>query len=167
MKCKKSIGNGMDTTENQTFVFHSKREQETFDFGVKLGRALKKPIILGLIGELGSGKTVFVRGLSAGLDAPPNVAVTSPTFQLVNIYPGGRLTLFHVDAYRLSGAHAFEDLDVLNQAENCVLAIEWADRIRETLPGGVIWLEFSHEGTTSREIRYDASLMNKLNLTEG
>ena len=88
--------------------------------------------VLLLSGELGAGKTAFVRGLAQGLGIAED-EVSSPTFRLVHEYRGGRLTLYHVDLYRLERA-ATDDLglDELGIADG-VLAIEWPDRLTHTL----------------------------------
>lgn len=92
--------------------------------------------VLLLSGDLGSGKTAFVRGVAAGLGIDPD-EVTSPTFTLVHEYRGGRLPLVHVDLYRLERA----DLDEIGLdselASRGVLAIEWAERLTRTVPGAV------------------------------
>lgn len=96
-----------------------------------------------LYGDLGAGKTVFVRGLAAGLGIDPDV-VSSPTFTIVQEYRGGRLTLQHIDLYRLSPAEvadlALEDLI----DPGSVLAIEWADRLPAPLPGDAIAVRLAH-----------------------
>jgi tRNA threonylcarbamoyladenosine biosynthesis protein TsaE len=100
----------------------------------RLAAALAPGAVILLSGELGAGKTVFVRGLADGLGIDPD-AVTSPTFTLVHEYRGGRVPLVHVDLYRLDRA----DLDDVGLdaelAASGVLAIEWADRLIRTPPG--------------------------------
>ena len=87
-----------------------------------------------LSGNLGAGKTAFVRGLAAGLGIDPE-EVSSPTFTLVHEYRGGRLTLYHADLYRLDKV-ATEDLGLEEMGvADGVLAIEWPDRLTHALPG--------------------------------
>ena len=103
-----------------------------------------------LQGDLGSGKTSFVRGLASGLGTDPDL-VTSPTFTLVHEYRGGRLPIVHVDLYRLSGI----DLDDIGldeaMAKAGVVAIEWAERL--TWAGtGAFRVQISDRGGDVREI---------------
>jgi tRNA threonylcarbamoyladenosine biosynthesis protein TsaE len=84
--------------------------------------------------RLGAGKTQFVRGLVAGLGGNAR-SVSSPTFVLLNIYESGRLKVFHLDAYRVSGADDFESIgftELLDQRG--VVVVEWADRVTALLP---------------------------------
>lgn len=107
----------------------TKTPEQTRVIGEKIGRRLLSRTVMALSGDLGAGKTVFVQGLARGLDVPGSWPVTSPTYTLVNAYPG-RLPLIHADLYRLSGAADFEDIgghDI--EADNGVLAVEWADRL--------------------------------------
>ena len=109
-------------------------EEETAAVARELGRTRRAGDVLLLSGNLGAGKTAFVRGLAEGLGIDP-AAVSSPTFTLVHEYRGGRLTLYHVDLYRLERA-ASEDLGLEEMGvEDGVLAIEWPDRLTHPLPG--------------------------------
>jgi len=107
---------------------------ETQKLGQTLGAGIHQPIIIALTGDLGSGKTAFVQGLAKGLDVSEKYYITSPTFTLINEYPG-RHPLFHVDLYRIEHAPELEEigLDEILQ-EDAVIAIEWAERLSgETL----------------------------------
>ena len=111
----------------------TRSEEETQDVARELAATLKAGDVVLLSGNLGAGKTAFVRGLAAGLGIDPG-EVSSPTFTLVHEYGGGRLKLFHVDLYRLDRA-ATEDigLEEMGVADG-VLAIEWPDRLTHSLP---------------------------------
>ena len=109
-------------------------EEETADVARALAGTLQRGAVLLLSGQLGAGKTAFVRGLAAGLGIDPD-EVSSPTFTLVHEYRGGRLTLYHADLYRLEKT-ATEDLGLEEKAvAEGVLAIEWPDRLTHALPG--------------------------------
>jgi tRNA threonylcarbamoyladenosine biosynthesis protein TsaE len=115
-------------------VTHS--EGQTHAVGRALAATLKPADVLLLSGNLGAGKTAFVRGLAEGLGANAD-DVSSPTFTLIHEYRGGRLTLYHADLYRLEHA-ATEDLGLeeLGIADG-VLAIEWPDRLTQPPPGAI------------------------------
>ena len=109
-------------------------EEETADVARALAATLQPGAVLLLSGQLGAGKTAFVRGLAAGLGIDPD-EVSSPTFTLVHEYRGGRLTLYHADLYRLEKT-ATEDLGLEEKGvADGVLAIEWPDRLTHALPG--------------------------------
>ena len=112
----------------------TRSEQETAAVAQALAGQLAAGDVVLLSGNLGAGKTAFVRGLAEGLGIDP-LEVSSPTFTLVHEYRGGRLTLYHVDLYRLDRA-ATDDLglDELGVADG-VLAIEWPDRLTHGLAG--------------------------------
>ena len=116
-------------------------EEETQALARELAPTLEAGDVLLLAGDLGSGKTTFVRGLADGLGIDP-IEVSSPTFTLVHEYRGGRLTLYHADLYRLERT-ATEDLGLEEiGVKDGVLAIEWPDRLSHELPGArVIRLE--------------------------
>lgn len=110
-----------------TFITHS--AEETFEFAYEIGETLTQPTVILLDGELGAGKTVFTKGLAAGLDIDP-VDVTSPTFTLVNEH-FGRLPLIHLDLYRLpDGVNAALGigLDEILQ-ESAIVVIEWSEKL--------------------------------------
>jgi tRNA threonylcarbamoyladenosine biosynthesis protein TsaE len=112
----------------------ARSEEETMTVAHQLAASLAAGDVLLLSGDLGAGKTAFVRGLAQGLGIGED-EVSSPTFTLVHEYRGGRLTLYHVDLYRLDRA-ATDDLglDELGVADG-ILAIEWPDRLTHQLPG--------------------------------
>jgi tRNA threonylcarbamoyladenosine biosynthesis protein TsaE len=113
----------------ETGTFRTSSADETEALGRRVGASIDAPTVLLLAGELGAGKTLFTRGLAAGLGVDPD-DVSSPTFSLVNRYDGGRLPLYHLDLYRIDGSRAAYDLgleEILD--ERAVVAIEWPDRL--------------------------------------
>jgi tRNA threonylcarbamoyladenosine biosynthesis protein TsaE len=133
----------------------SRSAAETFALGGRAGSRLAGGEIILLDGALGAGKTVFVKGLAdaLGIDAGE---VTSPSFTLVNRHDGGRLTLYHLDLYRLdegaSAAHAV-DLDELLADERAVIVIEWAERMGSyPLPQPVREVSIRGDGEEPRTI---------------
>ena len=115
-------------------VFTSHSEDETRAFAAALAATLVPGSVLLLSGDLGAGKTAFVRGIAEGL-AIDAAQVTSPTFTLVHEYRGGRLPLVHVDLYRLDRA----DLDEIgldtDLAAHGITAVEWAERLSRPIRG--------------------------------
>ncbi|MGH9410013.1 MAG: tRNA (adenosine(37)-N6)-threonylcarbamoyltransferase complex ATPase subunit type 1 TsaE [Vicinamibacterales bacterium] len=104
-------------------------ENDTSAAGEALGRRLQRGAVVLLFGELGAGKTAFVRGMARGLGASPD-EVSSPTFTIVQEYAGSAATLYHVDLYRLDPAEIDDlGLDDLVSGDG-IVAIEWADRWR-------------------------------------
>jgi tRNA threonylcarbamoyladenosine biosynthesis protein TsaE len=120
--------------KNDPVVRTTESEEDTAAIAAELAATLHPGAILLLSGELGAGKTAFVRGLAAGLGIDPD-EVSSPTFTLVHEYRGGRLTLYHADLYRLEQTTT-EDLGLEEKGVlNGVLAIEWPDRLSHSLQG--------------------------------
>jgi tRNA threonylcarbamoyladenosine biosynthesis protein TsaE len=108
-----------------SYISHSPAETEAL--GEEWGRSVQIGLVIGLCGDLGAGKTQLVKGLARGLATA--ALVHSPTFSLVNIYPGGRLTLFHLDVYRLDSPEQISaaGLEEYLQPQG-VTVIEWADK---------------------------------------
>jgi tRNA threonylcarbamoyladenosine biosynthesis protein TsaE len=111
----------------KTITTHA--EEQTAMAGRELAATLSAGDVVLLYGDLGAGKTAFVRGLAEGLGVHRD-EVSSPTFTLVQEYRGGGLTLFHVDLYRLNDPREIDDLGLDEIAEDGVLAIEWAEKLR-------------------------------------
>jgi len=128
-------------------VTHS--EHETFVLAKQLAQKLKPGSFVLLRGNLGAGKTVFVRGLAAGLGADAD-AVTSPTFVLIQQY-NGPIPLVHADLYRLESAAAVDDLGLDELGIGGVVAVEWAERMART-PEGSITVTIEDGGGDTRRI---------------
>jgi tRNA threonylcarbamoyladenosine biosynthesis protein TsaE len=130
-------------------------EQETADVGRNLASALAPGAVVLLYGDLGAGKTAFVKGLADGLGVSPD-AVSSPTFTLIQEYRGGRLTLLHADLYRINDPREIDDLGLEEQAEAAVLAVEWAEKLPQGWPGATI-VRISHGEDDQRTIEVTSS----------
>jgi tRNA threonylcarbamoyladenosine biosynthesis protein TsaE len=101
---------------------------ETESLGEKWGRAAKRGLVIALSGDLGAGKTQLVKGIARGLDI--TTRVHSPSFTLVNVYTGGRLTLFHLDLYRLETPEQIQSAGLEEYLKpDGVAVIEWAERM--------------------------------------
>jgi tRNA threonylcarbamoyladenosine biosynthesis protein TsaE len=107
-----------------------------------------------LEGALGSGKTCLTQGIAQGLGVPPAYAVTSPTFTLINEYPG-RVVLYHPDVYRLNGSRDLEDMGCEEYLfGDGVAVIEWAEKEREALQEETLWVEMTWLDETKRLLVY-------------
>jgi tRNA threonylcarbamoyladenosine biosynthesis protein TsaE len=132
-------------------------EEETMAAGAALAQRLSAGDVLLLHGELGAGKTAFVRGVAQGLGARTD-DVSSPTFTLIQEYESGRLTLYHVDLYRLASAEV-DDLGLEELVESGgIVAIEWPDRWRRR-PAEAVTVSIAHEGEDYRRLRISYSTL--------
>ena len=140
----------------ESWTVTSNSTRKTMSLGRKLGKLAQGGEIIGLVGELGAGKTSFVRGFAAGAEVGKEAWVRSPTFTLINEYQG-RLPVYHIDLYRIGRA---AEVDALNLREylyaDGVSLIEWF----ENLPAGEVdeYLEvkMAHAGLTSRAMTFIA-----------
>ncbi|WP_456067946.1 tRNA (adenosine(37)-N6)-threonylcarbamoyltransferase complex ATPase subunit type 1 TsaE [Eshraghiella crossota] len=125
-------------------VFESTSSQMTFEFAKKIGENLKSGDVLCLDGDLGVGKTVFTKGVAAGLGIKDDVS--SPTFTLIQEYYGGRLPLYHFDVYRIDGPW---DMDDLGYEEyfygEGVCLVEWGSMIKELFPENTIYVRIEKD----------------------
>ncbi len=132
-----------------TTISHS--AEDTIAHGRTMAAALRRGDVLALCGDLGAGKTHFVKGLTAGLNA--TAAVTSPTFTLIHEYLGGRLPVYHFDFYRLDDEDEALKIgldEYLDGGGVCV--IEWAEKFPTLLPPHTRWLRFKHRVDGARSI---------------
>src|SRR5687767_15821389 len=114
--------------------YRSDSVAETEAIAADLARKLAPGSCIALAGDMGAGKTQFVRGLVRGLGGEPR-SVSSPTFVLLNVYDTGRLTVYHLDAYRVGGADDFESIGFTELLEQGgVVVVEWAGRVEDLLP---------------------------------
>ncbi len=144
--------------------------EKTRELGEAIGASLGPGAAIALIGDLGAGKTHLVQGLAKGLSVPDEYYITSPSYTLINEYPG-RHTLFHVDLYRLERGADLEEIGLLEILYgDGVTAIEWADRLEEPLPPGHVTLYMAAmPEETLRQIRIvaaDADAIEQLDRLE-
>ena len=123
----------IDITKQGNHIIQADTLEETHAIGMAIGSKLLSKTIITLHGDLGSGKTSFVQGLAKGLGVPENYYITSPTYNIINEYPG-RQTLYHMDLYRIGDPDELYDIgfDEIIQ-DNGIVAIEWPDRLPEGL----------------------------------
>lgn len=123
-------------------IFTSTSVEETQAFARAMARRAEAGDVILLVGDLGAGKTHFTQGFAAGLDIAE--VPTSPTFNLVCEYRGGRLPLYHFDLYRLDDASELEDIDYYGITEgDGVSLVEWGDKFEEAAPDDCLTLDFS------------------------
>ena len=122
-------------------MFTSVSAAETEAAGARVAQQVRAGEVLALAGDLGTGKTQFVKGFARGLGS--SVPVTSPTFTLLHEYGGGRLFIHHFDFYRLENLTALEAIGFDEYIfGNGVSIIEWADRFPSAIPGHARWIRF-------------------------
>lgn len=144
--------------ENEAMAeFTTRSVVETEDLAARLAQRVAAGWVIGLHGDLGAGKTAFARGFARGLGCPGRVH--SPTYALLNEYPGGRLPLAHLDLYRLNSAEDVRSagLEEYLVAPVGVTLVEWPERWTQTEPRSAGWrtVEFSTLGEASRRITCD------------
>ncbi len=130
-------------------------EDQTQALAAKLGAKLKPGDVVLLFGELGAGKTSFVKGLAKGLGVPEDCYVQSPTFALINEYPG-RVPLYHVDLYRLEPEETY-DLGLEELADKGVVAIEWPEKLPFSLGRREIKVYLEVLAPEKRKIKIEVS----------
>jgi tRNA threonylcarbamoyladenosine biosynthesis protein TsaE len=127
------------------------REDELNRFGETLGSALRPPVIIGISGDLGAGKTTLVQAICRGLEA--EVPATSPTYALVHRYESASGPVFHVDCYRLKSSKEARDLgldDILLQ--KAILLVEWPEKAGHMMPPLDRYFQLSHDNDTAYRI---------------
>jgi tRNA threonylcarbamoyladenosine biosynthesis protein TsaE len=132
-----------------TFISNSPAETE--EFGRRFAGKIEEGAVLALKGELGSGKTLFTKGLVAGMES--RAVVTSPTFTIIHEYPGGRLPVYHFDFFRVEDRQSATRLGLEDYFfGDGVSVIEWADRFPELIPDQAQWISFDTKSETMRAI---------------
>ncbi len=112
--------------------FITKSESETIEIGKRIGEELKKGSIVLISGELGAGKTRFVKGIASALGVEE--VITSPTFTILNEYPSAKGILYHIDLYRLE-AFPIDDIDIDDLLERGIVVVEWWEKDKKFFEG--------------------------------
>ncbi|MCX7770564.1 MAG: tRNA (adenosine(37)-N6)-threonylcarbamoyltransferase complex ATPase subunit type 1 TsaE [Proteobacteria bacterium] len=137
-------------------TYTTKSEEETIKLGIEIGKRCRGGEIIALIGDLGAGKTNFVKGIGKGLGIER--LITSPTFVICQTYTSGRLILYHFDLYRLSDFSELEDMgwyDFINSGG--VTIIEWADKIEEYIVSeNLLWVNIKIIAENIREFVFSS-----------
>ncbi len=146
------------------FYLKTASPEETKNLGKKIGMAMRSGMVIALIGDLGAGKTLLVQGLASGLDVPSEHYVASPSYTLINEYPG-RFRLFHIDLYRLNSRNDLEDIGLYEILSGPgVVAIEWAERLKEDMPVEHLSVNIEVISAEKRKITITAYGHNAVNL---
>jgi tRNA threonylcarbamoyladenosine biosynthesis protein TsaE len=160
------VETGTITNESRTFVIESSSTRETKMWGRRLGSMLEGGELLALSGDLGAGKTCFIKGIARGLSLREE-NILSPTFTMIQEHRG-RLPLYHIDLYRLDNV-ALDDLGLREYLfSNSIAAVEWFERLREGGEIDRLAVAINYTGANSRRIEFIAigeryfSLMAKL-----
>ncbi len=132
---------------------YTNNEKETEAVGEELGKTLKPGGVVAFYGGLGAGKTAFIRGLARGLGV--TARVTSPTFTIVNEYPGP-IPLFHFDMYRIAGSDELFEIgweDYIERGGVC--AVEWSENVEDVFFPGTVTVRIEKLGDTERKIEIE------------
>jgi tRNA threonylcarbamoyladenosine biosynthesis protein TsaE len=153
-------------------VLQTKGTSETIRIGKTIGSLLRPGDVVALVGELGTGKTQFIKGLAEGVGVGKPTYISSPSFTLINEYLG-RVPFYHIDLFRLESEREAEELGLEEyfQGEG-ITAIEWADKIPSLLPKETLWTHIHYTGENTRSIEFDprgkryADLMKKFKISD-
>jgi tRNA threonylcarbamoyladenosine biosynthesis protein TsaE len=132
-------------------VFQSRNTSETIRLGKRLGTVLQPGDVVALVGELGAGKTQFIKGLASGAGVGKPTYVSSPCFTLINEYPG-RVPFYHMDLFRLESEKEVVGLGLEDYFQGGITAIEWADKIPSLLPAEMLSIHIMYTGKNTRSI---------------
>lgn len=140
-------------SRRSSVILISSSPSETFRIGEIIGQDLKGRDCVALKGELGTGKTCLTQGIAKGLGVPDSYSITSPTFTLINEYPGKRHVLYHVDVYRLRGSADLNETGYEEYlSDNGVTVIEWAEKIMDVIPDNALIIEITYLDDDMRRI---------------
>ena len=139
---------------NMTKEIFSSSEKETFSLAEQIGKSLKGTEVILLSGELGAGKTIFAKGIAAGLDIDDVHQVCSPSYTLVNIYQA-KFPIYHIDLYRLENESEIDSLGWEDFLDQGVIVVEWAEKLKFDLEA--IRIEIKVLGDQKRKIRISSN----------
>jgi len=153
-------------------LFQTKNPSETIGVGKSIGSLLLAGDVVALAGELGTGKTQFIKGLAAGVGVGKPTYISSPSFTLINEY-AGKVPFYHVDLFRLKSEKEAEELGLEEYFQGGgIAAIEWADKIPSLLPQEILWIYIRYTGKHTRSFemiakgkRYE-DLINKFKISD-
>ena len=149
-----------DVQPLRKWTIQTSSPEATRSLAERLGRLLLPGDVIALVGELGSGKTLFSQGLARGLGVPQTFYITSPTFAIINEYPG-RVPFYHLDLYRVSDRAEFPELGLKEILYGRgAVAIEWAERLGEDLPAERLEVHLTFSDETSRSLIFKAFGVN-------
>lgn len=152
--------------KTEEYEIISRSYEETLRLGAVLGERLTHGWVIALSGELGSGKTCLAQGIAKGLKVPEDLYVTSPSYTLVNEYPG-RLRLFHVDLYRIENSNEVDEIGLEEIMErNDVTVIEWAEKIVGMLPEERLSISISIVDDQTRNLLFTGYGQEAVHLVE-
>lgn len=135
----------------EDFPVTTRGPEETMALAGRIAAAVEPPQVIGLYGDLGAGKTQFVKGFCRALGISPE-RVTSPTFTIVNEYAGD-YPIYHIDAYRIGSPDEFYEFGYEQYFfGDGICLIEWAERVEDLLPDDTLRLRFEHAGEDSRVV---------------
>ena len=133
-------------------VFQTKSSAETIRIGKSIGSRLLPGDVVALVGELGTGKTQFTKGMATGIGVGKPTYISSPSFTLINEYPG-RIPFYHIDLFRLEWEKEAEELGLEDYFQGKgITAIEWADKIPSFLPKEMLSIHIAYTGEKTRSI---------------
>ncbi len=147
-------------------VVQTKSPSETIRVGKDIGRRLLPGDVVALAGELGAGKTQFIKGLAAGVGIENSAYLSSPSFTLIHEYPG-KIPFYHIDLYRLGGEQEAGELGLEEYFQGRgITAIEWADKIPSFLPGECLFISIAYVDRNIRSLEIAGNGKRYLNLVE-
>ncbi len=147
-------------------VFQTKSPSETIRIGKHMGSLLLPGDMVALVGELGAGKTQFIKGLAAGVGVGKPTYISSPSFTLINEYVG-RVRFYHIDLFRLKSEKEAEELGLEEYFQGGgITAIEWADKIPSLLPQEILWINIRYAGEHTRSFEVIGKGKRYVNLVD-